>query len=276
MFIPDDIDLGQTEKYILSIRISNTEFSYTMHEPIINGSFCYKTVDLPKDNSHASAIQTIIFDYNFLTQRYKQTNVLFASDSYELVPEYLRETSKTNTLYNFTHETKFNKVIVSPSTIQEKAILFGVDDEVYTFLVRSLFNPLFLHHTDPVLRFIGEKNRITEQRNKLYLHFYDNSIDIINYNKYSKLEHIITVSGKSEYDQIYHILNVWEKGGFDQRNDSLFVLGANLSESQKNIINTLKEYLSKIESVRLPNELDLLNIQDENKVPLDLLILSVS
>lgn len=276
MFIPDDIDLGQTEKYILSIRISETEFSFSMHEPIVNGTFCYKTAQLPKEASHLNEIQSIIFDYNFLIQRYKQTNVLFVSDDYELVPEYLRETSTTNTLYNFTHEKKFNQILVSPSTIQEKAILFGANEEVYKFLVRSLFNPLFFHHTDPILRFIKEKNRMTEQKNKMFLHFYDNSIDIICYNKNSILEHIVTLSDKSEYDQIYHILNIWEKGGFDQKNDLLYILTNNRTAKQQAIIKTLKEYINKVESVGLPNELDLLNIQDECKAPLDLLILSVS
>lgn len=276
MFIPDNIDLGQTEKYILSIRISDTEFSFSMHEPIVNGAFCYKATQLPKDASTLNEIQSIIFDYNFLIQKYKQTNVIFVSDNYELIPEYLRETSKTNELYNFTHESKSNKVIVSPSTIQEKAILFDANEEVYKFLVRSLFNPLFFHHTDPILRFVSEKNRIAEQKNRMYLHFYDNSVDIISYNKNSKLEHIVTLSNKSEYDQVYHILNIWEKGGFDQRNDLLYILGNNITAKQEAIIKTLKEYINTVSSVSLPNELDLLNIQDECKAPLDLLILSVS
>ena len=276
MLLPDNIDLSQTEKYILSLRISDTTFSYSIHEPRVNGDFCYRETSFANDSDILNNIQSIIFDYNFLTHKYKQTNVVFVSNNYELVPAYLIEKNKIRSLYNFTHNEKFTQILSSPTPIQNNTILFGANDELYKFLVRSLFNPQFYHHIDPILRFVNGKNRIAAAQNKMYLHFNDQLTDISCYNSESKLLHVSTLSNENNNNRIYHILNIWEKSNFDQRNDYIYVLGKSIDDKYQPIIDTLKEYIQNIEVTGIPNEVELLKLDEDIQIPLDLLILSIS
>lgn len=275
MFLPDNIDLGQSEKYILIIRISPEKFAYSIHEPRIGGDFCYREESISKETGLLNEVQRIIFDFNFLTQKFKQTNVLLVSNEYELVPQYLIEKDKIQDLYNFTHHKKSTRVIQSSEKIQDNIVLFGFDEELYKFLVRSLFNPQFYHHSFFIMKYVDGKSHALSNSAKMFLNFHDNIVDIICYSKASRIQHILSLQNESEYNQVYHILNIWDKCCFDQKQDTLYILenSANKSES---VINILKDYIKNIETIGAPNELEFLNTEENMQAPIDLLILSIA
>lgn len=270
MFLPDNIDLGQSEKYVLSIRISPTIFSYSIHEPKIGGDFCYRERTIPKDSNQLTEIQSIIFDNNFLSNRFKETNIIYVSENYELIPEYLLEKGKTKVLYNFTHKGNTEQILESTKKFQNNIIAFGINKDIYTFLMRSLFNPQFIPHSFLILEYSAERSRTFNSNNKMFLNFQNEFLDIICYNKNSKIEQAITLRIDHEQNLLYHILNIWNKSQFDQQKDILQIFNI---QKESLILRTLSDYIRNIEIVESPNETIFLNIENKSAIPIDILIL---
>ena len=271
MFLPDNIDLGQSDKYILSIRISSSLFSYSIHEPKVGGDFCYREVSIPKGSDFLTEIQSIVFDNNFLTNKFKKTNIVLVSKEYELVPEYVLEKGKEKALYNFTTQKKSEQVLQSIESFQDNNILFGCNEELYTFFMRSLFNPQFIPHSFLGLKYFAEKSRSSSNQNKIFLYFHHDFVDLFCYNETSKITQVQSYQNENELNLVYYILNIWNKLNFNQKKDILYFSG---TSKENQMIKILSDYIKHIENIEYPNETDFLNIENRTIVPIDLLILS--
>lgn len=272
MFLPDNIDLGKSENYILTIRITPNGLAFSIHEPRMGGNYCYRETSFSKESDRLSNIQRIIFDYNFLTHVFKQTNVVFVSKEYDIAPQYLFEKNKKEALYNFTHQEQVEQVLISPDPIQQNITFFNADKEIYKFLMRSLYNPHFFHHSNLLMKYIEGKNRMTEKRSKIYLNFHNEFLDVFCYDEKSNLLHPITFQQENEHNLIYFILNIWDKCNFDQSEDYLYIL-ENFAGSDKHVLPLLRDYIKHIETVGVPSEVEFMGT-DSKQAPLDLLILA--
>ncbi len=272
MFLPNNIDLGKSEKYILTIRIAPNGLAFSIHEPSMGGDYCYRETSFSSESNRLGNIQRIIFDYNFLTQVFKQTNVVFVSKEYDIVPQYVLEKNKKEALYNFTHIEQVEQVLISSHTIQDNITLFNADKEIYKFLMRSLYNPRFFHHSELLMKYMEGKNRMTEKRPKMYLNFHNEFLDIFCYDGLSHLLHAITFQHENGHNLIYFILNLWNKCNFDQNRDYLYIL-ENFADSGNQVIPLLRNYIKQIETVGIPSEVEFMG-SDCRQTPLDLLILA--
>ena len=272
MFLPDNIDFAQPEKYLLSLRIKPDGWSFSIHEPEIGGEYCFREVSFSKDSDILSNIQRMIFDFNFLSQPFKQTNVVFVSTEYELVPQYLFEKKKKTELYNISHRKKADRILLGTERVQNNLLLYSVDNEIYQFLSRSLFNPQFWHHADLLLGYTDRKNRIADKSAKMYLNFHDRFLDIVCFDSQAHFMHEISYQNESAKNIVYHILNLWDKCGFDQNKDLMYIIESESPVSEQ-ISPLLRDYIKRIELLGLPSEVEFLG-EDGHKTPLDLLILS--
>lgn len=272
MFLPDNIDFAQSEKYLLSVRIKPDGWSFSIHEPEIGGEYCYREASFSKDSDILSNMQRMIFDFNFLSQPFKQTNVVFVSPDYEVVPQYLFEKKKKIELYNISHYKKADRVLSGQDKIQNNLLLYSVDNEIYQFLSRSLYNPQFWHHANLLLGYADRKNRITAKSAKMYLNFHDRYLDIICFDSQSKFIHAVSYYNEPVQNIVYHILNLWDKCNFDQNKDYIYIIESQ-SQTAVEVSALLRDYIKCIESLGLPSEVEFLG-EDGRKTPLDLLILS--
>lgn len=272
MFLPNNIDLGKSEKYILTIRITPNGLAFSIHEPCMGGNYCYRETAFSNESDRLSNIQRIIFDYNFLTHVFKQTNVVFVSKEYDIVPQYLFEKNKKEALYNFTHHKQVEQVLICSDPIQKNSVLFNADKEIYKFLMRSLYNPTFFHHSNLLMRYVEGKNRMTGKHSKMYLHFHNEFVDLFCYDDESDLLHAITYENESKHNLIYFILNMWDKCKFDQNLDYLYIL-EDFAGSDKQVVPFLRDYIKQIETLGIPSEAEFMG-EDARQTPLDLLILA--
>lgn len=272
MFLPDNIDLSQSENYMLSIRISPDRWAFSIRRPEIGDDFCYRETSFSKDTDILSNIKRMIFDFNFLSQIYLQTDVVFVSQDYEVVPQYLFEKNKKRELYNFSHYKKADHIITGTERIQNNLLLYSVDKEIYEFLMRSLYNPQFSHHADLLLGYADRKNRITENSSKMYLNFHDKFVDISCFDSSSQLLHATTYHNEPTQNIMYHILNLWDKCGLDQNKDFLYIMESS-NQTEIEIQTLLKDYIKRIEQIGTPSEVEFMG-EDARKAPLDLLILT--
>lgn len=272
MFLPDNIDFSQSEKYLLSVRIKPDGWSFSIHEPEIGGEYCYREVSFSKDSDILSNIQRMIFDFNFLSQPFKQTNVVFVSLDYEIVPQYLFEKKKKTELYNVSHYKKADTILIGQERTQSNLLLYSVDNEIYQFLSRSLYNPQFWHHANLLLNYTDRKSHTSGKNAKMYLNFHDRFLDVICFDNQSKFKHSISYYNEPVQNIVYHILNLWDKCDFDQNKDFIYIIESE-SPASMQVTALLRDYIKCIESLGLPSEVEFLG-EDGRKTPLDLLILS--
>lgn len=268
MFIPETIDLGQSEKYDLSIRIRPDGFMFSIADPQDGRKYCLRETSFSED-SFLQNIQRIIFDLNFLTQQYRKTNVLIVSKEYTIVPAgYFREKEK-ETIYNLVHETPASHVLSCPNEQEESVTLFNIDRELYEFLSRSLYNPLYLQHTQPLIRRFGNKEKSINLTSRMLVYFHNDMLDVLCFSN-EKLLHCLTYQGEPASNQLYFILKLWESCGFDQRKNRLYVAG----QPDDEVSDVLKQYFLHIETCNFPTEAYLWN-EDAEKAPMDLILLSL-
>jgi len=272
MFLPDNIDFEAPDRYNLSIRISPTHFSYFIYEKRIGGESCYRETRFKEESDILTDIQQIIFEFNFLTLPFNQTNIVMVSKDYELIPAYLLEEDKMKELYNFTHNNKYERVLSSPLQIQENVTLFGFDENIYKFVMRSLFNPQFYHHTTLVLKQIEEHKQTSIPQSSLFLNIHDQFVDIFLYDNSFNLKYNTTIEGDLEINLLYYIMNIWDKSELDQLNDRLYIIESGRNKKQE-LVDLLKGYIRHIEikDISSPNFLDI-NKENNSLIPVDLLI----
>lgn len=272
MFLPDNIDFEKPDNYILSIRITPSVFSFLIYEKRVGGDYCFRETVFKKELDVLTEVQRIVFEYNFLTLPFSQTNVIIVSKDYELIPDYLLEKNKVKTLFNFTHNEKADKILFSDLTIQDNLILFGIQEDLYTFLMRSLFNPQFYHHTNFILKHIEEYRSTIKNRPSLFLYFHDQFTDIFLYDKSFNIISNNTLENESDLNTLYQILNVWDKADLDQVSDAIYILDSDRNERHL-CVNFLRDYIYNIKSNKILNSvLFQMNGDTDSKIPVDLLI----
>ncbi len=272
MFLPENIDLAHSEKYILSIRIGSNSFMFTISDPENPGNFCFRETSFTAGNKLTENIQRIIFDLNFLTQQFLSTNVVFVSDNYESVPQKYYIGKQVEELYYFTHtrpEGEAQTILSSENVSQRTFTLYPVNKSLYEFLTRNLYNPVFHHHSDLLTQYWRKKKQLGDSEKRMYLYFHREQMDIYSFVGTQQI-HSIGYKGNHMNNPVYFILKTWEAVGFNQVEDYLFIAG----QYDSGIIPSLKEYLKHIESYTLPSEVHLWN-EDATKAPLDLLVLSL-
>lgn len=269
MFLPESIDLGQSEKYVLTIRIKPNGFMFAISEPEVGANYCLRETTFSVNDNLQSNIQRIIFDLNFLTQEFKQTNIIFVSSDYEIVPAQYLDTKRKEELYSFTHTEKVGHILSGLLQKQDIVTLFNIEKEIYEFLCRNLWNPNFYHHTNLLINLFENRGKAMDQTSKMYLNFHDNFMDIFCFAE-SKLIHSLTYEGETAINQIYFILKLWEKCRFNQMEDFIYITG----KPDELIIIRLQEYIKHIERLNNPSEIYLWN-EDAQRAPLDLLTLAL-
>lgn len=268
MFIPETIDLGQSEKYDLSIRIRPDGLMFSIADPDTAENFCLRNTTFSED-SMVNNIQRIIFDLNFLTQQFRKTSVLVVSKNYNIVPtEYLND-KEIQSLYDFVNFNKTNHLLTHQNIQQQNITLFDIDTGLYEFLMRSLYNPVFLHHTNPLITRFQNWNKAVSQSSRMIVNYHDDMMDIFCFSP-EKLILSQTYQGEQPMNQLYYILKVWEYCHFDQQEEWLYIVG----EPPRETMSGLQKYILNIETSNFPTEAYLWN-EDAQKAPLDLLLLAL-
>lgn len=267
MFLPLTLDLGQSEKYILSVRISTDKFMFSIMDPENRKNYCLRETSFPPGTSILENVKKIVFDFNFLTQQYKQTNVIIVSSGYDIVPkEYFLKNRKKD-IYEYVHFGGTGKILFNENTGLDIITLYNCDKELFEFLSRNLYDPRFYHHTNLLVSYFQGLDKSNTSDMIIYSH--DDLFDIFCYSA-RKLIHSITLTETSPLNQVYYILKVWESCDMDQLNDILYLAG----DIDESVISTLQKYIKNIEKTGAFSDVYLWN-EDAEKAPLDLLALTL-
>ena len=269
MFLPENIDFANSEKYVMTIRLAGDGFAFTVHCPTDKNIFCYRETKFSNKLSYLENIQKIIFDYNFFTQIFKKTVVIQVIDRYTIIPDEYYEKKRVEQIYYFNTLQKEEKLIILDNAIKDikSHILFEMSEDLHDFLMRNLLNPIFEIHVADMIPFLSHYSK--EETSKCcFVHFHNPLIDIFTYSD-GKLLTANTVRNENIHDAMYLIASSWEKMEFDQLKDKLFITGE-LSEHQTTI-ETLRRLIKNIEILNI-NYYPIIPADDLEKIPADILL----
>lgn len=270
MFLPENIDLGNALKYTLTIRLKPDGFSFLIQDNQDKDIFTYQETAFSSDSSLLNDIQRIIFDLNFLTDNFARVNVVVVSPDYEMIPNTFFDKKDYAGFYKFTHSNKSSEhILISEQALPECVSVFGFDNEIYLFLMRSLYAPYFYHHSSLLTDYFSSKLN-DDKKNSLFVNLHGRFADVICFKANGTFIHAMTYEDDNDKDLSYYILNVWEKCNFDQFSDYLYIYGYPM---ENNLEPILRKYVKEVRNVGLT---DLLTDFGEKAqtVPLDILNLS--
>lgn len=269
MFLPESIDLEHSEKYILSIRIKSDGFMFSITDPENVKNYCLRETTFSSEDNLLGNVQRIIFELNFLTQEFKQTNVVFVSKDHDIIPAPFFDKKEATELYNFTHFNKADYTMSGLIDSQDVVVSYKVDKDLLDFLSRSLFAPNYYHHSNLLINWIDKKAKFLKSKSRIFVSFRENMMDVFCFSD-SKLIHSLSYENENAADQVYFLLKLWEQCSFSQQEDTLYLLG----DADRLVMARAQLYINKIENLTWAGEITSWS-DDAKKAPLDLLTLSL-
>lgn len=267
MFLPENIDLAHSEKYVLSIRLTPNGFSFFIHCPTDASVFHHQETSFGNKLSYEENIKKLVFDFNFFTQPFRETRVMIVSQEYTFVPDAYFDKKMAKDYFGFNFHENNGRVLSNTMNEGEYHLVFSMDEKLHSFLSRSLWNPSFQHFASRLLPFF--KTYKAEINNKrCFIDFHNSFFSIIVFSE-EKLLSANTFQITNQHDTLYFIASVWEKLSLNQTNDILYYSG-NISPST-NTIDTLKKLIKYTEKVELSPKTDL-SVQQKENIPTDILV----
>ena len=267
MFLPENIDLAQAQKYNLSIRQTSNGFSFYIRSITDKTVFHYQNV---KYSSHLSAFENIkktFFEVNFFAHQFHILNVINVASDYTIVPNPFFEDNKIKEIFKFNIFREAGKVLSDYIENQNCHIVYDMDDDLHSFYVRTLWSPNFENSVSYLISYFA-KYQAENDSKRCFVDFHDEFVTVICFQKDKLLSANTFLNDEKENAQ-YYIINVIEKTGFNQKKDLLF-----LSGDLKNNKETIEILQTLIENTN-PVEINpIINISDETKkeLPTDILI----
>ena len=267
MFLPENIDLASSEKYDLNIRLSPNGFSFLISCPDDPDIFFFKETIFSGRISYSENIKKLIFDYNFFTLPFNSTSVTIVSTDYIAVPDQFFDEKIAKTYFNF--NVKDNKGHILHTGLHDLGchLIFDIDEDVYSFLSRNLWNPVFSNHTAELLNYCSSiDNHLSEKR--CFINFHEKLFDVCCFQG-RKILSVNSYKIEGPFDALYFITGIWEKLPLDQENDLLYLCGS--SDAQRETVDTLKKHIRRIKKLTFPVKTHISDIE-KPKIPTDLMI----
>ncbi|MFT4072843.1 MAG: DUF3822 family protein [Dysgonamonadaceae bacterium] len=266
MFFPDSIDLSETEKYILALRIQADSFSFAIRNPEVSNGYVYRQTAFNPDTSYIQQVQKTIFDLSFLTQSFKQIWVEMVSTRFSLVPEEFYDTKHREYYLEKTLHGDTGYVVSERLETEQTRILFDMDKEVYEFLSRNLSSPTFTHHISSLAKICNSHPGKTELFSKMFLYFHDGQMDVVVIRN-GKTLFAQSFTDKKNANLFYHTMNIWKACEMNQLNDRLFLMGD--MQAYGELQPLFCKYIQFVNAKGIPSEAFLLG-QDAQQTPFDL------
>ncbi len=266
MFLPENIDLANSENYNLSIRLAPNGFSFYINSPSDPSVFYFQETSIGTKLSYLESIKKLVFDLGIFSNTYNKSSIFVVSKNYTLVPDQFFDQKLTRELFNFNFQAPDGVILNDKSQNSDYHIVFNIDEEVYSFLKRHLCNPTLHHHSTSLIQSFRNKepNRASKE---CFIDFHDEYMTVVCFSE-NKLLTANTFAETNTSNILYYIMGVWNKLGFNQDIDKLYLSGK--IELQHMVKGELKSMIKNIENFEL-KPITTLSKEQMQKVPTDLI-----
>ena len=240
--IPDKLSADYSENYEVSIRLMPGGLSFSGYIPTERDSFFSETFSFDNNLPAVDSLKNIFFTNPCFSYNYRSCYVICVSVKYTLTPDPVFKENEKIRLFNFCHsKTKSLKVLVHPVKTLNIFLSFGIDEDIYAFLVRSLATPQFIHPLSPVLNYWQKKSLMLYPK-QMHVMIREDMIDVICMQQ-GDLLFANSFFYDSDSDIIYYIMYICRQTGFNQVEDCLSLSG-NLARRQS-VLSIIHKYISK-------------------------------
>lgn len=268
--IPDTLNTGNSEKYILSIRLWSGGLSFSVYNPSEKGSFFYREHVFERKDAFLENFKNFFFENEVFGFPFKRTNIVCVSSPYTLVPEAFFEGKPAARFMDFNFSAPATRTLVNTLKHVEAKVLFGLDEELYEFCCRSLLEPHFIHSLSPLLSY-WKKISSASLLKQMYIHVHAGQLDMVCL-KQGKLLFVNTFRYEHMNDILYYILYVWKELDMEQLADQLRVFAC--PDIRIKLMSVLRKYIRYVAIAEAPSEVYLWG-SEVVQAPLDILTLSI-
>lgn len=239
----ETLDINSTENYELSAQVSRDNLSFCLLDTIRNKYVLIRSFE-PDENKYFNAekLQELISLDDFLTRKYKKTNIIIPSPKCTIIPAQLYDPAKKDELFSFNHILDDDKKVIAnkltdPDTFLVFAVsksILGIINEVYPGI-----HPV--HHIKPLLEHIS-CNRKKGVHNYIHVHVERDYFNLIIFND-NQLKLCNTFSYRNISDILYFVLNVFSKLDIKQE-ETIHLSG--LTEKYDDLSSNMSIYIRNI------------------------------
>lgn len=265
MFLPENIDLANSEKYCLSIRLAPNGFSFCIDSPFDPSVFYFQDTSIGSKLSYLESIKKIVFDLGVFSNSFNRCSVFVVSQNYTLIPNTYFDQKQSEKLFRFTFHDS-DGIILNDKSLNDYHIVYNLDEDVYSFLVRHLCNPTFHHHSTSLIHSFQkfERNIVDKE---CFIDFHDDFITVVCLSG-NRLISANTFAETNSFNITYYVMSIWEKLNFNHDEDKLYLSGK--VDLRIKLGDELKNLIRNIENLELTTKMTL-SLEDKNRVPTDLI-----
>lgn len=239
----ETLDINSTENYELSLQVSFDEISFSILDTLRNKFVLLRSYE-PDENSffNADKLIDIIRKDDFLSRRFKKTNLITPSPKSTLVPASLFYESRQRDYLAFNHTTGNDSAIFNNKLAEHDLfIIFSLSVSLVELLNEFFPGKIFLHQLKPFIQFINLNRRMISN-NDIFINFEKGYFDLIIVDQ-NNLRFCNTFHYQFMTDIQYFVLYVLKKMNIGQ-DEPVFLSGKILKN--KEILNNFSRYQSTI------------------------------
>ena len=266
--IPDKLTADNSENYKVSIRLMPDGLSFWGYVPSEKDSFFMETFPFDDGMSMVESLKDIIFKYPCFSFVYRSFHVICVSRKYTLAADHIFIETEKDRLFNFCHPADPTlKVLVQPLKSLNAYILFGLDCDVYAFLVRSLTNPHFIHSLSPLM--IAWQNKSLRVFPKLmHVVVHPHTMDVMCFEQ-GNLLFANAYDHENSKDIVYYIMYICKQSGINQLEDYLTISGP--QDLCRTVLSFINKYVKKTNY--LHQQINDYQVESAHELTLDMIAL---
>ena len=216
--------------------------SFWGYVPTEEDSFFMETFPFERDIPVEDSLRSVFFTNPCFSYSFQSCYVLHTSAKYTMAADTVFVEKEKDRLFFFCHpKDKSLKVLVQPIKALNASILFGIDKEIYAFLLRSLVSPQFIHSLSPLMIAWIKKSRMIFPK-LMHVVIHENTIDVLCI-EHGELLFVNSFNYENDNDVIYYIMYICKQTGFNQLEDYLTVSG--IKTFCLSILSVVGKYVKK-------------------------------
>ena len=244
MKLSEKFDLSSTEKYILVFEISNEMFSFSIYNPIEDGSFFYHEVEKKFGEDVFSCFEDFYYENEFLAASYYKIFVINNTAAFTFVPTNVFDEKKKDEFFRFNFLKNEDKVLAQTLKKPEITILHSIPEKVFDFFSRTFVDSCFVHHISPLLFYYAAERARMGNTNRLIVNMQNKGLDVIYFASSGEFVFANHFRYNHLNDAVYYIFFIWKQFSLNQLKDFIYVAGNSLQK--QDLIKQLQKYVHNV------------------------------
>ena len=237
------MDSTLTKQCTLLIRLSMEKLVFSVFNPL-------ETETVPPVEKETDAalpmtanLRNAFREIDFLKQPYKKVCIVVEDKRFTTAPMELFDEKEAETMFHYNLPPLGNEIVLHNLLRKNSlAVLFGMDQSAYNFLLERHPEAHFYSHMAPLIVHHADKSRLGNCR-KMYAYVRAEAIDLLCF-EHDKLLLCNSLPCTESPDRLYFLLYTWKQAEFDQERDELILTSQ--TDDRKTLADDLKRFVRHV------------------------------